>query len=288
MSKIFCSVYNGIGNQLFAYALGLYLSKKYHKNLVIDLTKLNLINFLSRVGIKKDSPREYELENLGFHAPVRNFHTVELTKKYNFLNPFHNIADYRKTEIVDNEAFQTRKKVYSIGWGNFNEVKEILPDLRHYFSPNFEFTPELKRNIQLIGERNSVAVHVRRTDYVHPKTGNRFNGICTPEYYKNAIHKINGEIDSPFFIIFSDDIEYVRNNLKIENCIYMNGNPGYVDFYLMSICKHFILANSTFSFWAAILNGSEQKVVCVPEYWYNNPMETEIFIPDEWLRIAIS
>ena len=288
MSKVYCSVYNGLGNQLFGYALGLYLSKKHNKELNVDLTKLNTINFLSKIGVKRDTPRKYELHKLGFIDPVKKFHHFEFSRKYSFFNKKKcHIADFRNTHPeLDN--LDDDQKIYTIGWGAFDVVKEILPELRSKLSPNFEMTPEIVTMKKLIQDKNSVAIHVRRTDFLDPSIGHRFKDICTDSYYQNAIQYVQNQLKDPYFFIFSDDIEYVEKNLKLKNRQVVSGNAGYVDLYLMSKCKHFILANSTFSFWGAILNKSEDKIVCIPEYWYNNPLQNEDYVPDEWTKIPIA
>ncbi|MCY1722118.1 alpha-1,2-fucosyltransferase [Prolixibacteraceae bacterium Z1-6] len=287
MSKVYCSVYNGLGNQLFGYALGMHISKNYNKTLYIDLTKLNFINSLSTIGFKKDTKRKYELHKLGFVHPVKNVHHSGFSKVLkNIIGEKYLYADFRKSHLALNQVSKTQH-IHSIGWGDFNIVKEIIPELREQLSPNFEYTPQIEEARKIILESNSVAIHVRRSDYLDSKIGKRFGGICTDSYYTNAINAIKGKVENPNFIIFSDDIEYVKNNMDIENSYIVDGNAGYVDLYLMSLCKHFILANSTFSFWAAILNKLKTKVVCVPEYWYNKPLENECYIPEEWMKIPI-
>lgn len=287
MSKVYCCVYNGIGNQLFGYALGIYISKKYRKELYIDLTKLSLINFLSRIGIKKDIQREYELDKIGFIHPIKKYSSIEFYKNLKFVpNKKFLVADFRKSH-KNIEGVNSNQHIYLIGWGDFNIVKEVLPEMRAKFSSNFKITPQITEIKKLILEKNSVAVHVRRTDFLDPEIGSFAIGICNDEYYRNAINHIKEVVENPFFIFFSDDIEYVKKNMSTENCYFVEGNAGYEDFYLMSLCKHFIMANSTFSFWATILNDVENKTVCVPEYWYNNPLRQADYIPDEWKKIAV-
>ncbi|KAF0237431.1 MAG: glycosyl transferase family [Prolixibacteraceae bacterium] len=287
MSKVYCSVYNGIGNQLFSYALGLFLAKKYNKELIIDLTKLNQINFLSRIGFKRDLRRKYELHKIGFTHPAKGFSFIEFSRK---IKPVRSnkfiIADFRKSHCDLGEV-SSNQNIYSVGWGDFNLVKEVLPEMKAKLTPHFEINSKIAEAIRLIQEKNSVAVHVRRTDYLNPKINNFSFGICTHVYYLNAINQIKKTVDNPFFIFFSDEIEYVKNTMSTENCYFVEGNTGFEDFYLMSLCKHFILANSTFSFWAAALNNSNQKTVCVPEYWYNTPLRQADFIPSGWEKIPV-
>lgn len=287
MSKVFCSVYNGIGNQLFSYALGLFLAKKHNKELVFDLTKLNQINLLSRIGLKRDVRREFELQKIGFVHPVQKFGLKEFTRKLRVLkNGKFVVADFRKSHFDLGEVKQNQH-IYSVGWGDFNLVKEVLPEMKSKFSAKFEINPGIAEALKLIGENNSVAVHVRRTDFLDPKISGYSIGICSETYYTNAIKFISNRVKNPLFVFFSDDIEYVKTNLKTENSYFAEGNTGYEDFYLMSQCKHFILANSTFSFWAAALNNSGSKIVCVPEFWYNAPLRQAEYIPDQWQKIPI-
>lgn len=287
MSKVFCSVYNGIGNQLFSYALGLFLAKKHNKELVFDLTKLNQINLLSRIGLKRDVRREFELQKIGFVHPVQKFGLKEFTRKLRVLkNRKFVVADFRKSHFDLGEVKQNQH-IYSVGWGDFNLVKEVLPEMKSKFSAKFEINHGIAEALKLIGENNSVAVHVRRTDFLDPKISGYSIGICSETYYTNAIKFISNRVKNPLFVFFSDDIEYVKTNLKTENSYFTEGNTGYEDFYLMSQCKHFILANSTFSFWAAALNNSGSKIVCVPEFWYNAPLRQAEYIPDQWQKIPI-
>jgi hypothetical protein len=287
MSKIYCSIYNGIGNQLFGYALGLYLSKKYGKEIVLDLSKLNTINFRSRIGLKKDTIREFELDKIGFTDKVVQLNLRNFFKKITWLSKkkmlfFDFRESYAEQKMIDCDA-----DFYCLGWGDFRIVNEILPVLRSRFIPKFEITEKLAAIKNVILKKNSVAVHLRGTDFLDKKINGFAIGLCTDEYYSNAIRFINENIANPYFIIFSDDPEYFKQKLKIENSLVVTGNKGYEDLYLMSLCKHFILANSTFSFWAAILNTNQNKTVCVPEYWYNSPRRQADYIPDDWTKIAI-
>ena len=287
MGKVYCSVYNGIGNQLFGYALGMFLSKEFKKELHIDLTKLNTINRLAKAGLKKDTPRKYELVRLGFNDPVRQFHPVEFLRKSSIFAPkSYTVIDSRKDRLIS--KVNGSPNIYSIGWGDLSVVKKVLPEMKKKFSPDFELSAENREVLNLIQNTNAVALHVRRTDYLNFKTGARFSGICTETYYRNAIKYINSVLTDPYFVVFSDDIDFVKKEITLPNSYFVQGNPGYVDLYLMSRCRHFILANSTFSYWAALLSVNDEKIVCVPEFWYNRPLEKEDYIPEEWQRIKIA
>ena len=107
------------------------------------------------------------------------------------------------------------------------------------------------------------------------------------DYYKRAITVINKKVNNPHFYIFSDDPGYVAKNLRIENATYVDFNRGsnsWQDMYLMSQCKHNIIANSTFSWWGAWLNKYPSKIVIAPTKWFVNMQEDEIVLP-EWIRV---
>ena len=134
---------------------------------------------------------------------------------------------------------------------------------------------------------NSVSIHVRRGDYLNGYYFETLGKICDIDYYKRAIALINKEVNDPYFYIFSDDPGYVAENLKIENATYVDFNRGrdsWQDMYLMSQCKHNIIANSTFSWWGAWLNTNLNKIVIAPNRWFANMDNDEIVLP-EWIRL---
>jgi hypothetical protein len=112
-------------------------------------------------------------------------------------------------------------------------------------------------------------MHVRRGDYVTLKNAGEFHGLCSVEYYHAALKSIDAKEGAEIFM-FSDDIEWCRQNLKFDLPVtYVNNafHPVW-DMYLMSLCSHNIIANSSFSWWAAWLNTNPEKKVIAPEYWF--------------------
>ena len=114
-------------------------------------------------------------------------------------------------------------------------------------------------------------------------------GVCSLDYYKISISKIASLLDNPHFYIFSDDIEWVRSNLFMEYPFTYVSNGVYKDYeelVLMSSCKHNIIANSTFSWWAAWLNKNQNKIVVAPSKWFNDKTYSENnLVPKKWIRI---
>ena len=117
---------------------------------------------------------------------------------------------------------------------------------------------------------NSVSVHIRRGDYL--QVDEVYGGIRTEEYYKKAMQKMKEEVPDCHFFIFTNDIPWVKEHMQGENITVVEGNDedtGYIDMYLMTRCKHYILANSSFSWWGCYLSISENKKVIAPKTWAN-------------------
>jgi hypothetical protein len=136
---------------------------------------------------------------------------------------------------------------------------------------------------------NAVSIHIRRGDYVKNEL---YNGACTLDYYRKAIDAISMRINDARFYLFSDDEQWAQDFLKILSIqavvIHWNKKAdSYRDMYLMSQCKHHIIANSTFSWWGAWLNKNPQKTVIAPAIWFSDaPRDADKdIIPDKWIRI---
>jgi len=143
---------------------------------------------------------------------------------------------------------------------------------------------------KIMQDTNSVSIHIRRGDYIANPITFQYHGLCSMEYYKKAIQYINENINRPIFFFFSDEIDWVKDNLKIpKDCYFIDHNKmenDYLDLWLMSQCKHNIIANSSFSWWGAWLNTNKEKIVIAPKKWFNNAaIDTTDLIPEEWLII---
>lgn len=132
-----------------------------------------------------------------------------------------------------------------------------------------EYNLALKRNVESC---QSVAIHVRKgKDY---QSSIWFQHTCPLEYYQRAIRLIKEKVDNPRFYVFADNKEWVKENFKDFEYTLVDGNPvaGYgshFDMQLMSLCRHQILSNSTYSWWSAFLNKNQEKTVVCPEIWFN-------------------
>ena len=136
----------------------------------------------------------------------------------------------------------------------------------------------------MISCSNSVSIHIRRGDYLKSQKHN----VVNLNYVYTAVAFIRTEVSNPSFFIFSDDLQWVKDNLVIENSHFVDASDDChpaIDMYLMSQCKHNIISNSTFSWWGAYLNKNSDKVVCAPYIWTRG-VSSATFVPSSWRRIV--
>lgn len=189
--------------------------------------------------------------------------------------------------IFDPEVFKQKGKTLVGIWqaeAYFKDIKELLVREFEFKIPTDKINREL---IEKIVNSDSVSIHIRRGDYLNERWKYILGVIQGTIYYDNAVNYISGKVKNPTYFIFSDDINWARDNLKLDNCRFVDHNKArdsYVDMYLMSICKHNIIANSTFSWWAAWINSNKGKIVVIPEQWVVGK-KCEGMYPQGWVRI---
>jgi hypothetical protein len=165
--------------------------------------------------------------------------------------------------------------------------KDIRPILLQEFTPK---QPPLRQNRQLYDiaiNTNSICVSIRRGDFLSEQYKHDFY-LCTPKYFQQAIRHIRTIVEKPVLIFFSDDIEWVRQQLHTDECpcYYESGtDPVWEKLRLMYSCHHFILSNSTFSWWAQYLGRRDDKIVICPSRWYANRQWTSNLIEESFIRI---
>lgn len=151
----------------------------------------------------------------------------------------------------------------------FNSIKSTL---QKEFTPKYDILEKNKQLYKSIEDSNSVCVSIRRGDFVTNPEYKKDFYVCTEEYFYDAIEEIKKRVKNPKFIVFSDDINWVKENMNFpKGTEYETGDdPIWEKLRLMYSCKHFILSNSTFSWWAQYLSRNKEKVVCAPKRWGNN------------------
>lgn len=188
--------------------------------------------------------------------------------------------EYEKIDIKDNSFLEGF-------WVSYRYYYHNIDVIRRCFSFQ-EPADDLNRHYaKMIGECNAVSLHVRRGDYVTNQGFFEIVGVCSLDYYRNALKLIFEKVVNPVFFVFSDDIEWCKENLPLSNveAHYLDHNKNdksYLDMYLMSLCKHNIIANSSFSMWGAMLNSNPDKIVICPDKWSNTDVvkSRDICLPD--------
>jgi hypothetical protein len=168
----------------------------------------------------------------------------------------------------------------------FSEFEEQIRKDFEFINKVENETGEIKEMLELINSKNSVMVNVRRTDYLNTS----FHGVMGLDYLNQSKEIIESKVENPHYFIFSDDVEWCRENIQFENMTLVDhrykGEKFGFYLQLMSKCKHFIIPNSTFAWWAAWLNTDEEKVVIAPKQWFtDNNINTADLIPSNWIRI---
>lgn len=287
-------IYGGLGNQMFQYALSVALNQKKNK------TRISFSKFLYEYHHNGFNLGKAFKLNLPFPLNLLNFfllHAGFLYKNrcaafiYRRVIPYYHKQRYtiyreQKEFIYDINIFQQQSSLLIGVW----QVELYFKEFKKVLETDFVFKkPSDKKNIALIKKINnsvSVSIHIRRGDTL--ASNNPFGFINNTNYYTNALDYANNKIVNPHYFVFSDDMEWVKENLKIPVCTYVDNNKdknSYIDMYLMSLCKHNLIANSTFSWWAAWLNKNENKIVVMPETWIEKDYWPEGIFPEEWIKI---
>lgn len=251
----------GLGNQMFQYAFCLSMRAKGYKcridNTLYYAFKMhNGYELLKVFGIEEECPSPSALKKLWIRY-LRSRHPrflVTRDKPYKYCS-----------EVYDS------KTPYLMGdWLSYRYFEDIQEEIRqtYTFQHTSPITMDAASDMQSC---NSVSLHIRRGDYLMLPN----YCVCDDRYYERAIEKIMQYVDNPFFYVFSNDPEWSRNFLKSFGVNYKiidwnQGGDSYQDMFLMTQCKHNIIANSTFSWWGAWLNQNKNKIVVTPRKWFRN------------------
>lgn len=284
----------GLGNQMFQYALGRNLASIRQTELKLDITgfenyKLHKYG-LSHFNIQENYAVATDISRLTKYTARKG--KIWHLRNYFFADESIYIKEKRNME------FQFDPKIMNIGneayldgyWQNEKYFKDIEDVIRKEFTVRENMEDEDKAVAQSITVTNSVSVHIRRGDYVTSAKTNAIHGICDFNYYLRAAGLITAKIPNPHFFVFSDDHEWVKKNISFTHpttYVAHNGaDKNYQDLRLMSMCRHNIIANSSFSWWGAWLNANPEKIVVALERWMNDPTrDTSDLILKTWIRI---
>lgn len=286
MQIIWCL--GGLGNQMFQYAFYRHLQLE-NKDVALDLSEFKNYSLhngfeLTKIFSININEPDYslvdEIKKTATSTSIwsKIYRKLKLPTKYTVQNDFNynpKYCNFANTQTKYLEGYWQSEKYFS-DYADVIRNDFTFPDIDNY--------NELY--VTKIQQTNAVSVHIRMGDYVnHPLHG----GICTLEYYTQAIEIIKLKIANPMFFVFSNDIEWCKQNLEMSNAVYVTGNVdenSYRDMQLMSMCKHNVIANSSFSWWGAWLNNNPNKVVIAPSKWFNDEsINTCDLLPESWIKI---
>jgi len=269
-------LWGGLGNQLFQFIFGEYIKLKTGQEVFYEVGWFkSQQNFLDH--------RSIELSKINFNLPI--------TDSVFFENLRNKISISRKSFLLRSMVFDYRNFFLPVSENLFNRYPRTInlfprkyfvgywQDNKYLNSLNYNFIDFIRiksnhKNIetnpltQKILNSNSVSLQVRRGDYLNVEAEPHM--ICDNKYYKRAIDLLNNKVGDIELFIFSDDIEWCKRNISVqENQSFIEPNLSnpFTDIYLMSLCKHNIIVNSTFSWWGAALNNNSTKITISPKIW---------------------
>jgi hypothetical protein len=288
---IITNINGGIGNQLFQYAIGRALAIKNKDILQLDIQDLSHNQKYGQV------PRELDLTKFNIIAPIAETKVAKkLRDPYGL--PSFVLRRLRMKFISYGETGynpQLLKQTGDVYLDGYFQSYKYFADIRQTLLTEITLKEGLGNSAndwhkQIIATPATVSIHIRRGDYVTNENTRKNFGPCPLDYYTRTMEKIETIITNPTYVIFSDDITWVKENLPLpKNTHYVSGvgMTAVEDLVLMSTCTHNIIANSSFSWWGAWLNKNPKKIVIAPTPWLDNGLiKEDNLLPPEWIRIS--
>lgn len=291
---VISNLIGGLGNQMFQYAAGRALSLELDLPLRLDIT--DFANYSLHQGFELSRVFNCAADiadqtDIGAILDWRRLPRIRRTLSRSSMSAF------RGKNFVVEPHFHYWDGIKNIAsgcyisgyWQSEKYFLNIASQIRKDFSFRLPLEHANSEIAKQINQTCAVSLHIRRGDYVHNSKTAATYELCSLDYYEASIRYVAERIKSPIFFIFSDDITWAKNNLKIDYpsryVEHNNGNDSYNDMRLMSLCKHNIIANSSFSWWGAWLNPSFEKIVVSPERWFSSDANTQDLIPQSWVKL---
>lgn len=287
----YVSIQNGLGNQMSQYAF--YLNKKRS-----SINVRCIINGQEHNGFELN--KIFGLNICSCNRLIYLIFRILAANKYSlFLKPLQKVIKCLGFGLIDenydysyhNELLGKSSRLVTFfigGWHHYNYINPVRDDIKSLYKfPEIEDC-ENKKISELIRNTNSISIHIRRGDYLKPSNQLLFADICNIDYYQRAVSIIEKKVNNPYYFIFSDDMNWVKENLKLRNMVFVEINQkesSWKDMYLMTLCKGNIIANSTFSWWGAYLNIHEDSAIVIsPKVFIKTDNNSDIYCPN-WIKI---
>lgn len=291
----------GLGNQMFQYAFGASLAIKHKTELVIDDTLIadrstdHLVythrNFelelFKNLKYRWATPEEIVLFN-----GAQNASAIDKIKRRlkNSLQP-KKLVIQKNNQLNDYLKNSTDNTCYVGRWQSFRFFADHEKEIKNGFEMSKPAIDGIDQLIEEIKSVESVCLHIRRGDLVTSPLYSKTIGALDMNYYSKAMELVSGQIKQPVYFVFSDDINWCKQNLKLKGELRFiedrfAGSRADGHFYLMKQCKNFIISNSTFAWWTAYLSINPDKKVIYPKNWYKDPeMENSEMCPNGWIKL---
>lgn len=292
MREVTVRLIGGLGNQMFQYAAGCAVATRNQVPLTLDLSWFGT-----------DPERQYALAPFKTHAricknqpPINS--SPSLIKRISgrarrILNlPSHGVP------VFSEKSFRYDGEIESIGapviLDGYFQSERYFASIKSRISEEFSFKHEAKGAttdmLAAIRSSDAICVHIRRGDYVTSTAANAYHGTCPLEYYRDGLTEVSAGLNNPHCFVFSDDPQWVRENFEANlpmTLVDIHGtHEAHEDLRLMRECQHFVIANSSLSWWGAWLGASHNKRVVAPKVWFKTSKnDTSDLIPAGWRRI---
>lgn len=274
---IIVRVIGGLGNQLFIYAFARYISFKFQRTVYLE----------TKTGFVKDQyKRKYKLNKfniilekspwyIALYYPLRTRFNAIIKLFFGDITYISEKEFYKDLKLTFNKI-QNSKLTYLEGyWQDSSYFADYEVIIKEELSLTKRLNTKNTKIAATMRQCNSVAMHLRRVQY---------DTLLGLDYYRKSIEQIKSQIIDPVFYIFSDDINWCRQNLKIDESIIFiehNRDDEIAELWLMSQCQNFIIANSTFSWWGAWLSRNDSKIVIAPK------SDEYLSYPDNWVQMDL-
>ena len=286
-------IQSGLGNQMFQYAF--YLALKHHR----PDTKIDTSIYRYR-----PSHNGYELERIFAihpeHATTAERNQLADVSKdcWSVIRRAIGWKKHTTGQVLIEpdpakgwcpEMLQAENKYLQGYWQSEHYFADVAEEVREEFQFRFLLSPTDEALAKQIQNTHSVSVHIRRGDYLKKRRIEDYN-VCLDAYYRRAIEAIQAQVEQPVFYVFSDDPVWCKaQDWFPDGTVFVSGHEGsnaYIDMQLMSLCRHHIIANSSFSWWGAWLGQHKDTITIAPNTWFRNRPRPDI-IPAHWTTIDV-
>ncbi|WP_342648679.1 alpha-1,2-fucosyltransferase [Mucilaginibacter sp. CSA2-8R] len=295
---IYVKLVSGLGNQLFQYAIGRMISLKNNMPLKLDVSffeSQSLRQFkLNHYNIAADIATPDEVDKF-----LTNYRSKSIKSKifrkidYRLPKSYRRYFIESEPFVYEPDLFKIHNSVYLDGyWQNQAYFADVNPTIFKELKIKEVYSAIAGNYLKKIQHHpSSVALHIRRGDYVTDKKAFEMMGVLPIDYYNEATKIIKSDLIDPHYFVFSDDLNWAKDKLNVGSAVTFvdfNGEiSDYTELELMSQCKHNIIANSSFSWWGAFLNTNKKKIVISPQNWVkSSAINSKVHIQmSNWLKL---